>query len=88
LIRNRNLTPVFYCLQNTANHTRTKVKPAKQQPITNIELDRPLGGLLHFLIAAYGWLRTLRNHLVNGSHCSQSGHARYSGNSKMPRPRV
>ncbi len=38
--------------------------------------------------SSYGWLRTLRNHAVNGSHSSQSGQARYSGSSKIPRPRV
>jgi HemY protein len=35
-------------------------------------------------LVGQGWLRTLVSHLVSGSHCSQSGHARYSGNSKMP----
>lgn len=29
----------------------------------------------------YGWLRLLSNHLINGSHCSQSGQARYGGSS-------
>ena len=44
--------------------------------------SRPLRATPH------GWLRTLRSHLVIGSHCSQSGYARYSGSSNIPKPRV
>ena len=33
-------------------------------------------------------VQQLRNQAVSGSHSSQSGQARYSGSSKMPRPRV
>ena len=35
----------------------------------------------------FGWLFLLPSHFVTGSHCFQSGHARYSGSSKMPMPR-
>ena len=40
--------------------------------------------------AAYaeGWLRLLSNHSVIGSHCFQSGQARYSGSSSTPMPRA
>jgi len=34
-----------------------------------------------------GWLRLLPSHFVIGSHCCQSGQARYSGSSKTPIPR-
>jgi hypothetical protein len=37
---------------------------------------------------SYGWLRLLLSQAVSGSHSSQSGQARYSGSSKIPRPRV
>jgi len=37
---------------------------------------------------SYGCERLLFSQLVSGSHSSQSGQARYSGSSKMPRPRV
>ncbi len=35
----------------------------------------------------FGWLFLLPSHFVTGSHCFQSGHARYSGSSKIPMPR-
>ena len=37
--------------------------------------------------AQLGWLFLLPSHFVIGSHCFQSGQARYSGSSKMPMPR-
>ena len=36
----------------------------------------------------YGWLRLLSSHSMMGSHCFQSGHARYSGSSSTPMPRA
>jgi IS30 family transposase len=53
-----------------------------------IEVTLRCGEVIRIDRRAYGWLRTLLSHAVSGSQSDQSGQARYSGNSKIPMPRV